>query len=177
VAGKDFVAIAGDTRLSVGYSILSRNTSKLFKLTDKVVMASSGMYADIVALQKNLSARIEIYRSQHKRDPDLTAIANLLSITLYMRRFFPFYAFNLLAGQKSDGTFAVYGYDAVGSYDEMPYGAQGSGIELVAPVLDNIVGRFKNRGEQISKTSALTLIEEVMGGVANRDIYTGNLYY
>jgi 20S proteasome subunit beta 6 len=139
-------------------------------------MASSGMYADIVALQKNLKARIEIYRSQHRRDPDLTAIANLLSITLYMRRFFPFYAFNLLAGQKSDGTFGVYGYDAVGSYDEMSYGAQGSGIELVAPVLDNVIGRFKLKNETINKTSALGLIEEVMGGVANRDIYTGECF-
>lgn len=135
------------------------------------------MYADICALQKNLKARIEIYRSQHKRDPDLVAVANLLSITLYMRRFFPFYAFNLLAGQKSDGNFAVYGYDAVGSYDEMSYGCQGSGIELVAPVLDNVVGRFKTNGETINKTSALGLIEEVMGSVANRDIYTGKQYF
>ncbi len=136
-------------------------------------MASSGMYADICALQKNLKARIEIYRSQHKRDPDLKAIANLLSITLYMKRFFPFYAFNLLAGQKSDGTFGVYGYDAVGSYDEVGYGAQGSGIELVAPVFDNVLGRLKSNDESISKKDALGLIEEVMGGVANRDIYTG----
>ena len=137
-------------------------------------MASSGMYADIIALQKNLKARIEIYRSQHKRDPDLVAIANLLSITLYMRRFFPFYAFNLLAGQKSDGSFAVYGYDAVGSYDEMSYGSQGSGIELVAPVLDNVIGRFKSNNNVIDKKSALVLIEDIMGGVSNRDIYTGN---
>jgi len=131
------------------------------------------MYADIVALQKNLKARIEIYRSQHKRDPDIKAIANLLSTTLYMRRFFPFYAFNLLCGEKSDGTFVVYGYDAVGSYDEMPYGAQGSGIELVAPVLDNVIGRFKQNNSFIDKNGATQLISEIMDGVANRDMFTG----
>ena len=31
----------------------------------------------------------------------------------------------------------IYGYDAIGSYDTMEYGAQDSGIELVIPVLDN----------------------------------------
>lgn len=133
------------------------------------------MYADICALQKNLKARIEIYKSQHKRTPDLGAIANLLSITLYSRRFFPFYAFNLLAGQKNDGSFAVYGYDAVGSFDQLSYGAQGSGIELIAPVLDNIVGHYKTANRVIEKETAVAKLEEIMRGVANRDIYTGNL--
>ena len=123
-------------------------------------------------LQKNLKARIEIYRSQHKRDPDVASIASMLSVTLYMRRFFPFYAFNLLCGQKHDGNFAVYGYDAIGSYDEMSYGSQGSGVQLIAPVLDNVVKRAKLNNTQVTKQEAIKLIEEVMTGVSNRDIYT-----
>src|SRR4051794_40616369 len=73
IAGKDYVVVAGDKRLSLGYTILSRDSSKIIKLTDKIVLASSGMYADIMALQKNLKAKIEIYRSTHKRDPGLSA--------------------------------------------------------------------------------------------------------
>jgi 20S proteasome subunit beta 6 len=128
------------------------------------------MYADIIALQKNLKAKIEIYRSTHKRDPTLTAIAQMLSVTLYMRRFFPYYAFNILAGQKEDGTFTCFGYDAVGSFDESPYGAQGSGNELVTPVLDNIVNRNPNLGE----SDAVRLVLETMNGCSSRDIYTGD---
>ncbi len=162
--------VAGDTRLSMGYTILSRDSSKICKLTDKVVLASSGMYADIVALQKNLKARIEIYRSTHNKDPSLSAMAQMLSITLYSRRFFPFYAFNILAGVKEDGTFACYGYDAVGSYDEQPYGAQGSGNELITPVLDNII----NRNPNITEKEAINLVLETMNGTSNRDIFTGD---
>ena len=31
----------------------------------------------------------------------------------------------------------IYGYDAIGSYDSINYGAQGSGQELLMSVLDN----------------------------------------
>ncbi len=128
------------------------------------------MYADIVALQKNLKARIEIYRSTHKKDPSLTAVAQLLSTTLYGRRFFPFYAFNILVGRKDDGSFACYGYDAVGSFDEVAYGAQGSGNQLITPVLDNIFQRNPN----LSESEAYNLVLETMNGTANRDIHTGD---
>ena len=174
LAGKDFVVLCGDKRLSMGYAILSHNSTKLCKLTDKVYIASSGMYADVNALWKNLKIRIEIYRSTHKRDPDLPQIANLLSITLYGRRFFPYYAFNVLAGMKENGEFTCYGYDAVGSFDEVQYGAQGSGTELVTPVLDNIMSRKKAEGKEIELKEAYDLVRECMNGTSCRDIYTGD---
>ena len=52
--------------------------------------------------------------------------ANLLSRTLYSRRFFPYYTFNLLAGLDENDNGVVFGYDAIGSYDKMQYGVQGS---------------------------------------------------
>jgi 20S proteasome subunit beta 6 len=132
------------------------------------------MYADIIELQRNLKARIEIYRSTHKRDPDLEAVAQMLGIVLYMRRFFPYYAFNLLAGQKQDGTFTCYGYDAVGSWDEALYGAQGTGTQLVTPVLDNIINRKIKEGVDLTEQDAIGLVKETMNATANRDIYTGD---
>jgi 20S proteasome subunit beta 6 len=74
---------------------------------------------------------------QNKREPSVESLAQLLSTTLYGRRFMPYYAFNLLCGIGKDGKGIVYGYDAVGSYGSETYGCQGSGSQLGTPILDN----------------------------------------
>jgi hypothetical protein len=48
VAGDDYCIVAADSRLSVGYSILSRTTPKISPLTQKCVVASSGCNSDQV---------------------------------------------------------------------------------------------------------------------------------
>tara|TARA_B110000503_G_C7063481_1_gene377711 strand:- start:455 stop:625 length:171 start_codon:yes stop_codon:yes gene_type:complete len=50
-----------------------------------------------------------------------------ISNTLYGKRFFPYYTFNLLAGLDENGNGILYGYDAIGSFDKIYYGCQGSG--------------------------------------------------
>jgi 20S proteasome subunit beta 6 len=50
-----------------------------------------------------------------------------LSNTLYGKRFFPYYTFNLLVGLDENNDGVIYGYDAVGSFDKLKYGVMGSG--------------------------------------------------
>lgn len=52
------VIVAGDTRISQGYNIISRETSKIVQLTDKTFLATSGMYADFIGLRKFMEARL-----------------------------------------------------------------------------------------------------------------------
>jgi hypothetical protein len=107
IAGEDYCVIAADTRMSTGFSILTRNHSKIHQITDKSVLASSGFQADIRALQKNLDARHQIYQHQHSKQMSCPAMAQLLSNTLYYKRFFPYYAFNVLGGLDSEGPNAL----------------------------------------------------------------------
>ena len=62
------------------------------------------MQADMIALHKALKFKIRDYVHTHGKEPSTPAIAQLLSTTLYQRRFFPFYTFNVLGGIDAEGT-------------------------------------------------------------------------
>ncbi|URE01911.1 hypothetical protein MUK42_02080 [Musa troglodytarum] len=181
IAGADYCVIAADTRLSVGYSIYTRDYSKICKLADKCVMASSGFQGDLKALQKNLAAKHLIYQHQHNKQMSCPAMAQLLSNTLYYKRFFPYYTFNILGGLDSDEKGCVFTYDAVGSYERVGYSAHGTGAGLIIPVLDNqlkspspLLLPAKDAVTPLSEMEAVDLVKDVFASATERDIYTGD---
>lgn len=176
IAGKDFVTVATDTRISSGYNILSRDYSKTTKLTDSVVITSGGMVADIETLHKNLLFTVRMYQIEHKKQPTIENLAQKLGNMLYGRRFMPFYAFNLLCGLDKTGKGVVCGYDAIGSWDMVEYGVQGSGSQLGAPILDN---QFQGHNYMVkvlpdSQEDVETTAMDIINSIAERDIYTGD---
>ena len=179
LAGEGYAIIAADTRLSDGFSIQSRDTTKTCQLTGTCVLASAGMQADRATLHKNLGVRLQWYEYQNQGiKPGVRAIAQMLSNTLYMRRFFPFYTFNLLAGVDEDGQGVCFSYDAVGCTEPMSYGCTGSGNALIEPVLDNqILRSHQSKVDGPAKYSmqeAIELIKDAFSSAAERDIYTGD---
>jgi len=177
IAGKDFAVLGSDTRQSVGYSINCRTSPKYFKLTNKCVLASAGMNADQNALQRTLEAKLIEYEHQMSKTMSAPAIAQLLSVTLYYRRFFPYYTFNILAGVDEKGAGAVWSYDAVGSFERVEYSASGSGQSLIIPLLDNTVGK-KNQTNVLKTDMTLEetvdLLKDAFATAGERDIYTGD---
>ena len=72
---------------------------------------------------------------------------------------------------------AVYGYDAIGSFERLSQGAQGSGRSLVQSILDNQV----NKTNQLINTNPIdnvddmeTLCKDAISSACERDIYTGD---
>lgn len=130
-----------------------------------------------------------------------SAAAQLLSVTLYYRRFFPYYAFCMIGGIDEDGegsccvvmvvdktrsySFdflvrigkgAVYGYDAVGSFKRDDYGCMGSGQNFIMPILDNLIGH-KNRQDEkkpLSAEEVVCIVKDIFIIATERDIYTGD---
>eukprot|EP00243_Klebsormidium_subtile_P012678 TRINITY_DN787_c0_g1_i1.p1 TRINITY_DN787_c0_g1~~TRINITY_DN787_c0_g1_i1.p1 ORF type:complete len:238 (-),score=50.70 TRINITY_DN787_c0_g1_i1:129-842(-) len=181
VAGEDYCVIAADTRMSTGFSILTRDYTKLFKVSDKCVLASAGFQADAKTLQKTLDARHQQYQHKHNKEISCPAMAQLLSNTLYFKRFFPYYTFNLLGGLDNEGKGCVYTYDAIGSYERTGYSCQGSGQQLVMPVLDNqlksaspLVLPAVSSATPLSEAEAVDLIKDTFASAGERDIYTGD---
>lgn len=133
VAGDDFAIIASDTRLIQGYSILTREQPKLFKLSDQTVLGVSGCWCDVLTFTRTLEARMKVvsclkcwkefpiiqnisqmYLHEHLKPMSTPAVAQLVSTMLYHKRFFPYYVSNIVAGLDQDGKGTLYSYDPVG---------------------------------------------------------------
>ena len=141
------------------------------------MITSAGMVADVETLHKNLQFTIRQYELTNKKSPSVESLAKKLSCFLYGRRFMPYYAFNLLCGKdEKTGKGVVYGYDAVGSYDMLTYGVQGSGSDLGAPILDNqfIGHNFKDKILPTNQQEVENTAKDVIHSIAERDIYTGD---
>lgn len=176
VSGDDYLVIAADTRMSTGYEILSRDTSKLHQLNPNSILASSGCKTDMDQLRAVLDIKTKIYKHNHRKDMTATSTAQLLSTTLYGRRFFPYYAFNLCGGIDAEGKGCLFSYDAIGSFERTQYSANGSGQAYVIPFLDNVIGN-RNRTEEkpiLSKEEVVELMKHAFLSAGERDIYTGD---
>lgn len=181
VAGEDYVICAADTRMSTGYSIMTRQYTKVDEMSPKTLMASAGFMADAATLKKLLKGRCDQYQFANNKPIGCVAFAQMLSNTLYMRRFFPYYAFNIVAGLDAEGKGAVFTYDAVGSYERTNYSCQGSGQQLIMPVLDNqlktvspLVLPAVSSATPLSEEEAIDLIKDCFATAGERDIYTGD---
>ena len=179
VAGADYCIVAASTRMSTGYSILTRDASKLLMLTDKAVLASAGCQVDMKGLQKVLHARNVMFQHQHGKPMSVVAAAQLLSNTLYNKRFFPYFTFNIAAGLDDEGRGAVFTYDAIGSYERTGYSCQGSGKDLMQPVLDNqlkaaspLLVPAANSTTELPLEQAVDLVKDAFVSAGERDIYT-----
>ncbi|CAE6511463.1 unnamed protein product [Rhizoctonia solani] len=151
IAGQDFAVIAGDTRQTTGYSIQTRYAPKVFRLTDKAVLAVNGFAADGNMFVKKVKQRLE--------------------------RFFPYYVYNILSGIEEDGTGAVYSFDPVGSYERTACRAAGAAQSLVQPFLDNQV-YFKNQQgahpAYLPLPHVLGLVTDSFTGATERHIEVGD---
>lgn len=176
IAGKDFVIVGGDTRLSDGgYGIHTRNSSKIHKLTNQCVISSAGQQSERVALWKTLDIKVKEYKFATEKDMSAKSLAQVLSTTLYYRRFMPIYTFNVLAGIH-EGKGCVWGYDAVGSFELNPYSVSGTGSALMTSILDNQI-QFKTQSKNfkdLSLDETLAVFKDAFICAGERDIYTGD---
>lgn len=178
IAGEDYVVVASDTRLSGnGYSILSREQPKLFRLSGKTVLGSTGCWCDILTFCKVAEMRMKSYRHNHNKDMSTPAVAQMTSTMLYHKRFFPYYISNILAGLDEEGRGCVYSYDPVGHCEKNMYRAGGSACTLLQPFLDNQVGLKNMEGVDkvpIPLEKAIDIIHDVFVSAAEREIHTGD---
>ena len=147
-----------------------------------VVLGTAGFRGDITTLQKLLRAKLTQYEHQHGVTMKAHAVGQMLGNTLYGRRFFPYYTWNVVAGLDEDGVGVVYSYDPVGNYERVRVSVTGSGESLIQPLLDNQLERqHQQLGAKppplctdLSLQETVDLVKDAFYSAGERDIRTGD---
>jgi len=109
--------------------------------------------------------------------------AQMLANMLYAKRFFPYYVRNILAGLDEDGKGIVYGYDPVGCMEKLGHAADGAGVAIMQPLLDNQVEKLnmvvpgttqKVEKKRPTMDEALTLVHDCFVAAAERQIHVAD---
>ena len=172
----NFSILASDTRITSGFSIPSRDTIRILKISENILLSTSGMRADMLILQENYKKAIKLWETENKKYIPISNGAYFLSSILYSRRFFPYYTFNIITGKNFNGTTKSFSFDAIGSFESCSATSSGTGQHFVQPILDGQLYSFDQEGGSIENKvlTKLILIKFLFLKASRRNIEIGD---
>lgn len=117
MVGKDCVAIACDLRLGMQALTVSNNFPKIFQYGD-VFLGLTGLATDVNTVSDLFRYKVNMYRLREERQIAPRTFANLVSSSLYERRFGPYFISPVVAGlEPKTGKPFICGFDSIGCID------------------------------------------------------------
>lgn len=117
MAGKDCVAIACDLRLGLQALTISNNFPKIFNYGD-VYLGITGLATDVSTVADLMRMKTNMYRLREERNISPSTMANLVSSSLYEKRFGPWFVSPVVAGlDPKTGKPLLCGFDSIGCPD------------------------------------------------------------
>jgi len=117
MVGKDCVAIACDLRLGMQALTVSNNFPKIFGYGD-VYLGLTGLATDVSTVSDLFRYKVNMYRLREERNISPQTMANLVSSSLYERRFGPYFVSPVIAGlNQTTGKPFICGFDSIGCID------------------------------------------------------------
>lgn len=117
MVGKDCVAIACDLRLGLQALTISNNFPKIFQYGD-VFLGLTGLATDVSTVSDLFRYKVNMYRLREERAIAPRTFANLVSSSLYERRFGPYFVSPVVAGlDPKTGQPFICGFDSIGCID------------------------------------------------------------
>lgn len=117
MVGKDCVAIACDLRLGLQALTVSNNFPKIFSYGD-VYLGLTGLATDVNTVSDLFRFKVNMYRLREERQISPQTMANLVSSSLYEKRFGPYFVSPVIAGiNHTTGKPFICGFDSIGCID------------------------------------------------------------
>ncbi len=117
MVGKDCVAIACDLRLGLQSLTVSNNFPKIFSYGD-VYLGLTGLATDVSTVSDLFRYKVNMYRLREERQISPQTMANLVSSSLYEKRFGPYFVSPVIAGiNHTTGKPFICGFDSIGCID------------------------------------------------------------
>ncbi|XP_014207133.1 proteasome subunit beta type-2 [Copidosoma floridanum] len=135
---KDFVLVAADMTNASSIMVMKSDENKLYKLSDKLVMAVCGESGDAIQFSEYISKNLQLYKMRNGYELSPKASANFTRKNLadYLRSRTP-YAVNLLmAGCDNETGPELYFIDYLASSVKVPYAAHGYGGFFALSIMD-----------------------------------------
>jgi 20S proteasome subunit beta 3 len=98
MAGKNCVAIACDLRLGLQALTVSNDFPKIFNFGPSTYLGLTGLATDVSTVSELFRYKVNMYRLREERDISPQTFANLVSSSLYERRFGPWFVSPVVAG-------------------------------------------------------------------------------
>ena len=135
---KDGVVMAAERRITLANYVLSKSGKKIFAVTDNVGAACAGMVSDMQNLVKEVGVYTKLKELEVKRTLRPGAVAKLMSVIMFERRFSPLLTQVILGG--IDNKPKVWVLDPLGSLITDEYAAVGTGAEMATGVIEAAYG-------------------------------------
>lgn len=135
IKAKDGVVLAAEKRVSYGFYLMSKSGKKVFPITNRVGIASSGVLADIQTIVKVIRANIMTLEMETKTPASIRSVAKLLSIILFQNKYLPYIAETMVGGVDEEGP-RLFILDSWGSLIEDDYAALGNGARTAIGVIE-----------------------------------------
>jgi len=170
---KDGVVMAADRQSTAGNMVMNKNSKKVQKINDYLVLASAGVVSDIQRTSKLLTAELKLKELKSKSKPTIKQAANLLNTITYSQirqpSMIPSMVGTLIAGFDEDGSAELYTIEPAGSVIKVEdYDANfGSGMQFVIGLLER---QYK---KDMTIKEGVELAKEALKSSTQRDTASG----
>ncbi|GJQ12047.1 hypothetical protein GpartN1_g5515.t1 [Galdieria partita] len=115
MAGHNCVAIAADRRFGVQQTTIGTDTTRIFKINDRLMLGLTGLRTDVTTLYNRFVQRLNLYRLREEREIKPSSFSNMVASTLYSRRFSPYFVEPVVAGLTEKGEPYLCAQDLLGA--------------------------------------------------------------